>query len=54
MKKYIAPLYEKETIETEDIMSASVVVNQENDTTSADMSAGNLFDKIEYSLRFGE
>ena len=54
MKKYIAPLYEKETIETEDIMNGSVVISQDGDTTNADMSAGNLFDRIEYAIRHGE
>ncbi len=54
MKKYIAPMYEREVIETADIILASVTVSQDGENTNPDMSADSLFNKIESVIRFGE
>lgn len=54
MKRYIKPTYEKDTIETVDIMSASgVSVEQDiqGSLTNAATSLDNLLSKVEQSIR---
>ncbi len=50
MKKYIAPSYEKELVETVDIMSISDII-QDNDTTNASGSLNDLLGDASNTLR---
>ncbi len=50
MKKYLEPSYEKELIETVDIMSVSDII-QDGDTTNASGSLDDLLGDLSNSLR---
>ena len=54
MKKYVSPAYNKEVIETGDIMAGSIIVSQDGDTTNSDMSADSLFGNILNAIGIGK